>query len=149
MKKTPSQVINDNYKVGEILKEGMEDNKKMRVIDLLVKIANGEEVPKKILYNGEIREYNDEDKDYTSNKTEELYLFYDVLTSRSGEELKRKLNEVVKVVEEDPEDEEIVEWSNIAIREMKKAKNLSEIKVYIETIMRTQNEIIEKIETLD
>ena len=148
MKKTPSQVINDNYKVGEILKEGMEDNKKMRVIDLLVKIANGEEVPKTILYNGEIREYNDEDKDYTSN-IGELYLFCDVLTSGSGEELKRKLNKVVKVVEEDPKDEEIVEWSNIAIREMKKAENLSEIKAYIETIMRTQNEIIEKIETLD
>ena len=121
----------------------------MRVIDLLNKIANGEEVPKKILYNGAIREYNDEDKDYTNNEIGKLYLFYNVLTSGSGKELIRKLNEVVKVVEEDPKYEEIVEWSNIAINEMKKAKDLSEIKAYIETIMRTQNEIIEKIERLD
>lgn len=37
---------------------------KIKIIDLLVKIANGEEVPKKIAYNSVILEYNEESKDH-------------------------------------------------------------------------------------
>ena len=43
------------------------------------------------------------------------------------------------------EDKEIRVWSNLAIKEMLKEKNIEELKKYIEVIMRTQNEIIEKI----
>ena len=36
----------------------------MKIIDLLNKIANGEEVPEKIIYDNELYVYNDEMKDY-------------------------------------------------------------------------------------
>lgn len=121
----------------------------MRVIDLLVKIANGEEVPERIKYDTKEMKYDHNKQDYLgyySNGNGEWLFQYLFDRCKNTEHF---INDKVEIIEEDPEDEEIVEWSNIAIREMKKAKNLSEIKAYIETIMRTQNEIIEKIETLD
>ena len=36
----------------------------MKIIDLLVKIANGEEVPKKIKWEDTIYAYSESDKDY-------------------------------------------------------------------------------------
>lgn len=80
----------------------------MKIIDLFNKIANGEEVPKKIKYKGVIRVYNNEDKDYISYKAgEELYLFYDVLKSGTGDEFVKELNNEVEIIEEDKEIEEI------------------------------------------
>ena len=45
----------------------------MKVIDILNKIANGEEVPKKIEYIGLIYEYDEKIKDYFNDN---LWLFY-------------------------------------------------------------------------
>ena len=39
----------------------------MKIIDLLNKIANGEEVPKKIKYDNEIFKLRDEKDDYASD----------------------------------------------------------------------------------
>lgn len=47
----------------------------IKIIDLLNKIANGEEVPKKIRYINLIWEYDDEVKDYIHD---DLYLFYKI-----------------------------------------------------------------------
>jgi len=106
----------------------------MRVIDLLVKIANGEEYRNcNLIWHSKITgQHMEENIDAGTFIYESL--FYNDIT----------LNDEVEVIE-DPEDEEITEWSNFAISEMKKEKNLSGIKTYIETIMRTQNEIIKKI----
>ena len=45
----------------------------MKTIDLLNKIANGEEVPKRIRYINSIWEYNEETKDYIHD---DLWLIY-------------------------------------------------------------------------
>lgn len=44
----------------------------MKVIDLLNKIANGEEVPKKIKWRDKIWTYNNKDQDYEVNDTDLL-----------------------------------------------------------------------------
>ena len=44
----------------------------MKVIDLLNKIANGEEVPKKIKWRDKIWTYNNKDQDYEINDTDLL-----------------------------------------------------------------------------
>lgn len=81
--------------------------KTIKIIDLFVKIANGEEVPKKIKYKGVIREYDYDDKDYIAYKAgEELYLFYDVLKSGTGDEFVKELNNEVEIIEEDKEIED-------------------------------------------
>ena len=47
----------------------------MKIIDLLNKIANGEEVPKKILLNGIIFEYKGDDYLYKDEDKKEHWLF--------------------------------------------------------------------------
>ena len=48
----------------------------MKVIDILNKIANGEEVPKKIIYDGYIWEYDKLSNDYEKfDESGDLYLF--------------------------------------------------------------------------
>lgn len=75
---------------------------KMRIIDLLNKIANGEEVPKTIKYKDEIRQYVDNDKDYTSCNSDEYYLFYDTMKARTGVEFANALNDEVEIIEDTP-----------------------------------------------
>lgn len=48
---------------------------KIRIIDLLNKIANNEKVPKRVRYINLIWEYDDEIKDYIHD---DLYLFYKI-----------------------------------------------------------------------
>ena len=48
---------------------------KIKIIDLLNKIANGEEVPKKILLNGIIFEYQGDDYLYKDKDKKEHWLF--------------------------------------------------------------------------
>ena len=115
----------------------------MRVIDLLNKIANDEEMDFEIIVVGEEEDkhyYDPEIRDFINMRTGEK-----LLEDGYGKFFKYHLHDTVEVIEENQEDEELVGWSNTAIKEMKKAKSLSEIKCYIETIIRTQNEIIEKI----
>ena len=64
----------------------------MKIIDLLNKIANGEEVPKKIKYKNIIWHFNKKDKTYYMNNTE-IELFY-------IEKLAEKLNDEVEIIEE-------------------------------------------------
>ena len=74
---------------------------KMRIIDLLNKIANGEEAPKKIRYNGVVMQYNEDMKDY-----EKYYgdLFFRYLGRCSV--LPERLNTEVEILD-DEEDKDI------------------------------------------
>ena len=78
----------------------------MRVIDLLNKIANREEVPKKVKYKTFYWEYSEKDRDYKD--TEEDYVF-----SCSNYDIPEMLNNEVEIIEEDPEDKEITEHHDI------------------------------------
>lgn len=62
----------------------------MKIIDLLNKIANGEEVPKKIKYNGEIFTLRDDKDDYANAE----YWFTDLYTFS-------ELNDEVEILEEE------------------------------------------------
>lgn len=64
----------------------------MKIIDLLNKIANGEEVPKKISYRNIIFYFNKENKTYyIENTTVELF---------HTEKLTERLNDEVEIMEE-------------------------------------------------
>lgn len=77
----------------------------MKIIDLLKKAANGEEVPKKIKYNNYIYEFYEEDSDYRRESTKGFYtLLYDL-------EYICKLTDEIEIIEEveDKEYEDIEE----------------------------------------
>lgn len=56
------------------MKDRIKEEKKMKVIDLLNKIANGEEVPEKIKYNNREYKYSKDAKDYYDAGS--IWLFY-------------------------------------------------------------------------
>ena len=82
----------------------------MKVIDLIYKIANGEEVPQKIIYEDELYEFREDLHDY-ENKYPDFeagidkykYLFEDPY----GRDYKEFLNDEVEVIEEDKKIEEL------------------------------------------
>lgn len=73
----------------------------MKVIDLLVKISKGEEVPKKIKFNEEIYKFNELYDDY-----EGLY-GGDWLLHNHNDNLKCFLNDEVEIIEEEKAIEKI------------------------------------------
>lgn len=122
--------------------------KTIKIIDLLNKIANGEEVPKRIKYKGIIREYNADDKDYRSYEgNEELYLFYGVLTSKTGEKLKESLNDEVEILDE-PKEDKIEKLNDILrIDDIEPPYDSNLEKIWVQTIKNHNkiNEIIDKL----
>lgn len=71
---------------------------KIKIIDLLIKIANNEKVPKKIRYFGEIYEYSEEMKFYYQNGSS---MYRDFFTEGNC------LNDEVEIIEEEKEIEKI------------------------------------------
>lgn len=129
--------------------------KTIRIIDLLNKIANGEEVPRKFTYKGYLWEYDiknemwfyyfGEDKSHRFDR-----LFY----------LHMCLNDEVEIIEEDKEEFEDIEsfgvhysWDYIDY------KNIEELKKYVnkdfqnifdtlDKLIKNQNKIIEKLKNI-
>jgi hypothetical protein len=101
----------------------------MTVIDLLNKIANGEEVPKKIKYDDEIFIYDNQiDKYWNIDNTNNLY---DILSRFVG----IALNDEVEVIEEDKKIEKIDVNYLQTIKKWKRAKILgSKINEIIDVI---------------
>lgn len=82
----------------------------MKVIDIMYKIANGEEVPKKIIYEDEIYTFrkvlNDYENEYPAFEEgidKYKYLFEDPY----GKDYKEFFNEEVEIIEEDKKIEKI------------------------------------------
>lgn len=71
----------------------------MKIIDLLVKISQGERMPKKIKYEGYVWEYDKVAKDYYRNDIDEeyIYLFQDLFKKETG----LFINNEVEIIEED------------------------------------------------
>ena len=111
----------------------------MKVIDLLNKIANGEEVPKKIQYRGYIYEleeglYYREDGENKTLRSAFNYLY-----------LERCLNDEIEIIEEDKKIEKMIPLNNVsgasdlvAMSQMQWENNL--------IIERKINEIIDYLE---
>ena len=80
----------------------------MKIIDLLNKINNNEEVPDEIKFNDTIFKYNKEQKEYSYRKDNGFYetLLYKVMTTHFIDVL---LRTEVEVIEENKEIEELVD----------------------------------------
>ena len=77
----------------------------MKIIDLLVKISQGERMPKKIKYEGYVWEYDKVTKDYYRNDIDEeyIYLFQELFEKETG----FFINNEVEIIEEDKKIEEL------------------------------------------
>ena len=118
---------------------------KIKIIDLLNKIANNEEVPKKIKYKNnvyylgknmvDLHTYQTEG----SNTTRKLSLIID------NEYL--NLNDYVEIIEEP---KKIEKWGEGALEEMEKCTDytLEDLQKYIRILAETQNELIDEINNL-
>ena len=121
----------------------------MKIIDLLNKIANGEEVPKKIritiLDDRITRKYNffydEDDQEYKDN---ELFPLGARLI------LDRVLNKKVEVLDLLKDPKKIEKWGEGALEEMEKCTNytLEDLQKYIRILAETQNELIDEINNL-
>lgn len=125
----------------------------MKVIDVLNKMANGEEIPKSIQYDGEQYVYDEKCKDYTyvSEYNNDVWLFckYDVT---------KILNDEIQIIDESKEDFENIELLD-ETRNMPciSAEKYDFILKYnslfedyenkINKLIANQKKIIEKIET--
>ena len=84
----------------------------MKVIDILNKINNNEEIPEKIKFDNTIFEYNKSQKEYNHKKDNGYYetLLYRVMTTHFIDVL---LRAEVEVIEENKEIEEKLDWEEI------------------------------------
>ena len=100
---------------------------KIKVIDILVNIANGEEVPKKIKYNDYIMIYDEDTQDYY-NEPSCTYALLD--------DIHKKLNDEVEIIEDTPKEDKKIE-----------KLDMSDTHYMIDhtEIMEKINEIIDKI----
>jgi hypothetical protein len=107
----------------------------MKVIDLLNKIANGEEVPKKFTYKGYLWEYDVKNKMW-------FYYFGEGKNHRFDRlfYLNMILNDEVKIIEEPKEIEKIGSWYEVLETESKKTQ--------LEEINHNFNVIFDRLETL-
>lgn len=122
----------------------------MKVIDLLNKIANDEEVPKRIKYKCDIYVIGEDacnkDIKYINEKKDvdgyTRYLFQDWI-------LDVILNDEVEIIEED-KFETIDKWNENIIRDLRNDEEVSnwQIKNYISVLMGTQNQIIDELNKL-
>lgn len=112
----------------------------MKVIDLLNKIANGEEVPKKVKYKTHYWEYKEEVKDYKDD--EDDYVF-----SCSNYDITAMLDNEVEIIEEDKKIKRIQSCGDNLYSEyigqwLANKENYTE---YDELLMNKINEIIDYI----
>ena len=114
----------------------------MKVIDLLNKIANGEEVPKKIkwganilIYNKKIRDYNFDD--YDEYFTDRFFSFFNMDTYDF-------LNDEVEILDEEDEFIDIEEINNAYYHENQDRINQT-FKNAINDLIKNQRLLINKI----
>lgn len=107
----------------------------MKVIDLLNKIANGEEP--KIKYDNHILKYN---------KNEEKFIDKDGLNSLYEIDFS-ELNDEVEIIEDS---KKLGKWGEGALEEMEKCTDytLEDLQKYIRILAETQNELIDEINNL-
>ena len=112
----------------------------MKTIDLLNKIANGEEVPKKIKYLNYEYEFNEEEKEYQRLQNEIIYGL--------GEDRRLDiiLDEEVKIIEE-PQEHKIPEKINYKYKNM--YGNISQHKQSEIDIIDKINEILDYLEEIE
>lgn len=118
----------------------------MKVIDLIYKIANGEEVPQKIIYEDELYEfredlcdYENEYSDFEAGIDKYKYLFEDPY----GKDYKEFFNDELEIIE-DKKINKIKQLNNVAsCKELIELEDKQQINNHI--LKDKINEIIDKI----
>lgn len=108
----------------------------MKVIDLLNKIANDEEVPKQIKYESHYFNYNELEKDYYEGMGYEYeYLLKNCLTTN--------LNDEIEIIEDTPKEDKKIEKIQLT--------NGGDYNLTIidREIIKKINEIIERLNGMD
>lgn len=95
---------------------------KIKTIDLLNKIANGEEIPKKILLNGIVFKYQGDDYLYKDEDKKEHWLFSVSYTDKYMW-LKNFLKAEIEIIEEPKKIEKLPYYS---LKKIQKSKNKDE-----------------------
>ena len=114
---------------------------KIKIIDLLNKIANDEEAPKKIKIKNVIYEYRG--YMYCTEKAN----YQDIEDYLFGKWNFNILNDYAEIIEEP---KKIEKWGEGALEEMEKCTNytLEDLQKYIRILAETQNELIDEINNL-
>lgn len=115
----------------------------MKIIDLLNKIANNEEVPKKIKYKGDIYIYYERLDDMFNYKTDDKRHIY----LEEKYYIENILNDEVEIIEET---KKIEKWGEGALEEMENCTDykIEDLQKYIRILAETQNELIDEINNL-
>lgn len=115
----------------------------MKIIDILVKISNGEEVPKKIKYKSYILTYKKDVGDYKGYQGDYLFgrLFY-------GNETHKFINEEVEIIDDEPKKIENIDLL-ILDEDMDLKILIDYLRVNNKLTKNKLNEIIEKINNYD
>ena len=119
----------------------------MKVIDLLVRIANGEEVPKKIKWNNRKYRYI---KDYNDYSYDNAYcLFSDDIQKNKG--ILEHLNDEVEIIEEDKKIEKLKDLNtDYYVKEcFYETLSKEEVTLDIQTLKHKLNEIIDKLNEVE
>ena len=119
----------------------------MKVIDILNKINNNEEVPKKIKFDDTVFEYDKEQKEYNHRKDDGFYetLLYRVMTTHFIDVL---LEAEVEVIEENKRIEELSHKGYLELKEG--YYNLEDILNGIRTdLERHQDKINEVVQVIN
>ena len=114
----------------------------MKVIDLLVKIANKEEVPKKIKWLGQIYEYSPNDKFYYQNN---YSMYRDFYTEGNC------LNDEIEIIEEDNKIDKLDTSIINALRydyEKNKEMTISNIASDFLSVSKAINELVDEVNKL-
>ena len=111
----------------------------MKIIDLLVKIANGEDVPNKINYCGYIFEYYKNHSRYENYHDEQIWLLEDFV------DFSENLNDEIEIIEDTPKEDEKIEKLKIYDDMINWCCNGKAINDIEKDIIDKINEIIDKI----
>ena len=116
---------------------------KIKIIDLLVKIANGEQVPEKIKYENKIWEYDVYSNDY---KGEDIWLFEELFEYRRTIEF---INDEIEIIKEPKKIEKIKSNGDEFYSDYIDAWiNKNKTDAYCEFLMNKINELIDEINNI-
>ena len=112
----------------------------IKIIDLLVKVANGEEVPENIEYDNKVMKYDHNKQDYkgyysNGNGTWLFQYLFDKCRNTS-----HFINDYVEILDE----EEFEDIEEIEIKEIEESSHL-EFKKRINSLIKNQKKIIERL----
>lgn len=114
----------------------------MKIIDLLIKINNKEEIPKKIKYEDTIFEYNKDIKDYITEFDNGYYketLLYKI-TNKHTYFIENLLRGEVEIIEENKEIEEL--------HILDKGESNDALYEYCSKLSKKQNELVREVNKL-